>query len=277
MMDTMSRVFRHPAIAAFLAIAMVLPAFAHAPAEARVVITHLGSAPLLPRSRGGRQLLANFRAYQPILRRAAAAIGLTPAEYQTFRRRVEASPRWVTIPRHYDNFSWADVPGVGPVHVIHDVTIPAGERGFVVDISRGAYRNGVRVVLPETCGNLSSVSIPPPPPPPHPHPPPPCVPYGTIPMPYGAVPCPTAPPTATPTPVPTCVPIGTSPAPYGAIPCPTAAPVMPPPVVPPVPHPPLRLNLLPLAALLPFLFGGSQPHVNPPPGGGTVIGPPPCP
>ena len=155
------------------------------------------------------------------------------------------------IPRHLDKMTWA---AGGVVHVIAGVHIPAGQMGYRVRVPKDDGSGAYLVYLPAKCGNLSYVfeqqtrvaQTP------------------NFPVPHPLVaaaqnfPVPQAPLVAA-----TGV-SGTTPA---------VSPIPPPPIVAAAAH---HLNLLPLAALVPFLFNGGS-NVIPTPSGGTVVGPPPCP
>jgi hypothetical protein len=234
-----------PAVAAVLVASMGLPAMAQ-PIE----IATLGRAPVMGRSTNPAELQYNFKHNEVMMRRAATALGLTSDQYEHVRLLIDvAKPNWVTIPRHLDAITWASG---GQIHVLRDVIIPANQKGFEVDMQDGNKQ--LAVFLPAKCGNLSVIrreyhvaqvrNFPVPHPPRYVayQPPPPVTAY-TQPQP------------------PTYV-----------------QPIPPPPITvpPPVHH---GINLLPLAALLPFVVrsSGSTTPGSPPGGTGTIVGPPPCP
>ncbi len=140
-----------PAVAAMLVAATSLPALAH-PIE----IVTLGRAPLMGQSTNAQELKYNFKHHEAEMRQAAAAIGLTREQYEQFRLQLDvARPAWVTIPRHLDAMTWASY---GQVHVLHDVIIPANQKGVEVDLQ--APGKNIALFLPAKCGNLSVIRTP---------------------------------------------------------------------------------------------------------------------
>lgn len=266
---------RPAAVAAFVAMT-ALPAVAQ-PIE----IATLGRAPVMGQSTNAAELQYNFKHNEGMMRQAADQIGLTREQYEQFRLALEVGkPNWVTVPRHLDAMTWASA---GRVHVLHDVIIPAGMKGIEYDFTAGDKR--VALFLPAKCGNLSVIRR--------------NVPHvaavRNFPVPHVAAV--TAPPpprqTAAANP-PSCVDVGSGstvqpggtpdgrtgysagPPPCPLAPTPLVAAAAPPPlVIPAVAH--HGLNLLPLAALLPFLVNGGGGSVIPPTSTGTIVGPPPCP
>ncbi|MBC5824788.1 MAG: hypothetical protein GIW99_07615 [Candidatus Eremiobacteraeota bacterium] len=118
---------------------------------ATTTIAELGSAPLLGSSASTTDLKVNIARNEPRLAAAAGALGMTAAEYRNFRTQIQVSkPAWVVVPRHLDGMTWY---GVGGVHAIHDVMIPAGTRGWEVDIQEPG--DTLAVFMPAACGNLS--------------------------------------------------------------------------------------------------------------------------
>jgi hypothetical protein len=236
-----------PAAAALLVMMTGLPAMAQ-----DIEIATLGRAPIMGSSRDSAELKRNFEnpANQRILERAGRKLGLTAGEYDKFKEQVAiGNASWTPIPRHLDKMTWA---ADGTVHVISGVHIPAGQMGYRVRVPKTDGSGAYIVYLPAKCGNLSyvferetRVAERPNFPVPHPL--------------VAAVQNYPAP--QTPLVAATGV-SGTTPA---------VSPIPPPPI--PVHH----LNLLPLAALLPFLINGGGGSVIPNPSGGTVVGPPPCP
>ncbi|MDB5073725.1 MAG: hypothetical protein JWM87_4836 [Candidatus Eremiobacteraeota bacterium] len=232
-----------PAAAAVLVAMTGLPAMAQ-PIE----IATLGRAPIMGQSTNPAELQYNFKQNEGIMRQAGAALGLTSDQYEQFRLRLEVGkPNWVTVPRHLDAMTWASG---GKVHVLHDVIIPANQKGVEVDLAAGD--KVIALFLPAKCGNLSVIRRP------VPH----VAAIRNFPVPHVAAVTSPAPPQQT------AVVVNPEPAPL-------VAPVVPiPPPVAVVHH---GLNLLPLAALLPFLIHGSSSPGTVVPGTGTVVGPPPCP
>jgi hypothetical protein len=239
------------AAAALLVMMTGLPAMAQ-----DIEIATLGRAPIMGSSRDSAELKRNFEnpTNQRILAQAGHKLGLTANEYGKFKEQVAiGNASWMPIPRHLDKMTWA---ADGTVHVISGVHIPAGQMGYRVLVPKDDGSGSYLVYLPAKCGNLSYVFQPqqrvaavPPPVFPKPHP---------LVAAAQNFPAPQPPPLVAATGV-----SGTTP---------QVSPIPPPPI--PVVH---HLNLLPLAALVPFLFNGGGGSVIPPPSGGTVVGPPPCP
>jgi hypothetical protein len=234
-----------PAFAALLVLATGMPAFAH-PIE----IATLGRAPLIGQSTNASELKYNVKTHEGVVRRAALELGLTREQYLAFRHALDGTPQWVTIPRHLDAMTWQSG---GTVHVVHDVIIPANQKGVEVDL-----RSGDRVLalfMPAACGNLSLIRR--------------AVPHVAearirnfpVPHPAPVAAVPEAPPAA---PLAT-EDVAAAPEPLAPAPPPTA-------IVAPAVHE--RMSLFPLLALIPALFGGGATS-----GGGstTVIPAPPCP
>jgi len=233
-----------PVITAALVASMVLPAMAQ-PIE----IATLGRAPLLGQSTNAAELQYNFKQNEALMRRAGLSLGLTNEQYEQFRLALEVGkPNWVTIPRHLDAMTWSSS---GQIHVLHDVIIPANQKGVEVDLQSGS--KNIALFLPAKCGNLSVIrrevhvartqNFPVPHPPRYVAAQPPPVEVATAPQPVPLV-------EAAPPPIPVAA----------------------------VAH--HGFSLLPLAALLPFIVHGSTSTFtpgNPPPSVGIITGPPPCP
>ncbi len=178
------------------------------------------------------------------MRQAGMDIGLTNEQYEQFRLALEVGkPNWVTVPRHLDAMTWASD---GRVHVLHDVIIPANQKGVEIDLHAGDKI--IALFLPAKCGNLSVIRR--------------TVPHvatqqiRNFPVPHVAA---VAPPQCGPGmsgTYPNC----TSVAAVAPQPSPIVAAVAPAPIVP-VAAASHGISLLPLAAVLPFLFhyGGSSP------------------
>ncbi len=237
--------------------AALLVTMTAAPSYARTIeIATLGRAPVLGASTSAAELRANMRKNEALMRRAGVAIGLSPKQYDTVRTTIEVGkPNWVTVPRHLDVMTWAYA---GQVHTLHDVRIPAGQKGFAVEFPEDGHGQILTVYVPAKCGNISlartaathvaAAKI-------HnfpvPHPKPVVAPAVAV-----------APSTVA------------APAVVAPIPLPVAAPLA-------VAH--HGVGLLPLAAVLPFLFhgGGGGGSIVPGffgnSGGGTIVSPPPCP
>jgi len=240
------------------ALAALIVTMTAAPAFARPIeIATLGHAPVMGASTSVAQLKTNLHHNEAIMRRAGLAIGLTPAQYDQVRTTIEVgNPNWVTVPRHLDVMTWSYA---GQVHTLHDVIIPAGQKGVEVDIPDGD--RVLAVYVPGKCGNISLLKR--------------SVPHvaaakiHNFPVPH---PAPVVAPAVAVAPATVVAPAVVAPAP----PIPLA------PVASVAHH---GVGLLPLAALVPFLFtgggggGGSvvTPFLGNTGGGGTIVSPPPCP
>jgi hypothetical protein len=239
--------FTRPAAAALLVMMTGLPAMAQ-----DIEIATLGRAPIMGSSRDSAELKRNFEnpANQRVLAQAGRRLGLTQGEYGKFYEQVAiGNASWVSIPRHLDKMTWA---ADGTVHVISGVRIPAGQSGYMVRVPKEDGSGTYLVYLPAKCGNLSYVLQP-------------VRRVVEYPKPHPLV----AAAQNFPAPQPQTLVAATGVS--GTTPAVLAVP--PPPLpIPPVHH----LNLLPLAAVVPFLFHGGSNSV-PPPSGGMVVGPPPCP
>jgi len=244
----------------------MLVALTGLPALAQPIeIATLGRAPLMGTSTSAAELQGNFKKNEALMRQAGMDIGLTSEQYEQFRLALEVGkPNWVTVPRHLDAMTWQ---AGGRVHVLHDVIIPANQKGVEVDLHSGD--KVIALFLPAKCGNLSVIRR--------------TVPHvatvRNFPVPHVAsvsVPQPCGPGMMA-------TPGGSGYAPdcqqVAAVqpPAPQVAAVAPPIAVPAaVAH--HGFSLLPLAAALPFLFhGGTTTTLVQSPGSGSVVGPPPCP
>lgn len=243
-----------------VAMATLFVTMTTAPAFARTIeIASLGHAPVMGASTNAAELRANLRKNEALMRRAGMAIGLTPSQYDTVRTAIEVGkPNWVVVPRHLDVMTWSYA---GHVHTLHDVRIPADQKGFEVDIPDGD--RVLAVYIPGKCGNISlakravrhvaAAKI------------------HNFPVPHPAtVVAPVVAPALAVAPATVAAPAVVAPAP-------------PLPIAPAVAVTHHGIGLLPLAAALPFLFhGGSGGSVVTPflgnnTGGGTIVSPPPCP
>jgi len=236
-----------PAAAALLVMMTGLPAMAQ-----DIEIATLGQAPVMGSSRDSAELKRNFEnpANQAILAQAARKLGLTADEYGKFKEQVAiGNASWMPVPRHLDKMTWA---ADGTVHTIAGVHIPAGQMGYRVLVPKHDGSGSYVVYLPAKCGNLSYVF----------QPATRVVQKPSFPQPHPLVAA------AQNFPVPQ-TPLVAATGVSGTTPA-----VSP---IPPIPIPPVHhVSLLPLAALVPFLFHGGS-NVIPTPSGGTVVGPPPCP
>ena len=213
-----------------------------------IEIATLGRAPLMAQSTSAGELQSKFRQNEGLMRRAGLSIGLTPEQYEQFRLALDVGkPNWVTIPRHLDVMTWA---AAGQVHVLHDVIIPANQKGIEVDLHSGD--NLIAVFLPAVCGNISLIrrSLP--------H----VAAVRNFPVPHvAAVSAPAAPKQQT---------VAVAPVP----------PVEQPPLVAAAPPPPIAIppavrhgfNLWPLAAVVPFLVHGSSSPGSPPGPSASIVG-----
>jgi hypothetical protein len=245
MRNAMFRMTRPAAVAVLIA-SMGLPAIA-APIE----IATLGRAPLMGQSTSASELKYNFQKNEPIVRRAAMAVGLTPEQWQQFRLAMDVGrSNWVTVPRHLDAMTWASG---GQIHVLHDVIIPANQKGIEVDLNTGSQI--VAVFLPAKCGNLSLLRR--------------ALPHVAA---IRNFPVPRVAAAVAPPPPPPAQDVAAVVAP----PPPPEQPVAVATALPPAVAASHGLGFLPLAALIPFLFGGGGAG-NTGGGGGTIVAPPPCP
>ena len=134
-------------------IALALVAIVTPAAAAPTVIARLGAAPLLGHSASTRELRIAVKGHPQRVSTAAAALGLSSAEYRAFLATLSAHTLpWGILPRHVE--AMAFYRG-GSVHVLQDVIMPARTYGWEVDIAE-ADRT-VRVLVPATCGNLSII------------------------------------------------------------------------------------------------------------------------
>jgi hypothetical protein len=246
-----------PVATALLVLMTGLPALAQ-PIE----IATLGRAPVMGTSTSASELKYNFEKNQGMMRQAADAIGLTREQYEQFRLSLEVGkPNWVTVPRHLDAMTWASG---GRIHVLHDVIIPAGQKGIEYDIR--TPDKVVAIFLPAKCGNLSVIrrNIPR------------VAAVRNFPVPHVAAvsvpqPCP---PGMVGSAYPDCQSVVAA-----EQPPPVVAAVAPPIAIPQAVH--HGFSLLPLAALLPFLVHSSSNNSVIPgtfvPGTGTIVGPSPPP
>lgn len=260
------------------AVAAAVVAMTGLPAVAKPIeIVTLGRAPVMGQSTSAAELQYNFKHNEGMMRQAADQIGLTREQYEQFRLSLEVGkPNWVTVPRHLDAMTWASA---GRVHVLHDVIIPAGQKGIEYDMVAGGKQ--IAIFLPAKCGNLSVIrrNLPR------------VAAIRNFPVPHVAAVTVPPPPRIVSSVVPSCIdadgravyPTGTPASAMGgstagAPPCPVAAVAAVTPVgLPPVAAVHHGLNLLPLAALLPFLVNGGGGNTVPLTPTGTIVGPPPCP
>ncbi|HEV2037859.1 MAG TPA: hypothetical protein VGQ96_04555 [Candidatus Eremiobacteraceae bacterium] len=111
-------------------------------------IDKLGDYPLLGALSSRVQLLAAARSHPRRFAIAAGQLGLSQQEFHALKAGLP-SARYVVIPRHLDAMSWYS----GGTYVTNDMLIPAGTRGWEVDIPQGEHL--LQVFIPASCGNLS--------------------------------------------------------------------------------------------------------------------------
>ncbi|MDQ6768305.1 MAG: hypothetical protein M3Z41_10900, partial [Candidatus Eremiobacteraeota bacterium] len=111
-------------------------------------IAKLGDYPLLGVLSSRAQLIAAARSHPRRFAIAAGQLGLSQQEFHALKAALP-SARYVVIPRHLDAMSWYS----GGTYVTNDMLIPAGTRGWEVDIPQGEHL--LRVLIPASCGNLS--------------------------------------------------------------------------------------------------------------------------
>lgn len=140
-----------PLLASVLAIALPLPAAAHPH-----VIAQLGTAPLIGQIASTPQLQNDVSRERRMFESAGTKLGLSPKEYAQFETRIARGElTYVTVPRHLDAMSWSSG---GNVYVLHDVVVPAGTKGWEVDLQESDAT--VALFIPARCGNLSIVRRP---------------------------------------------------------------------------------------------------------------------
>ena len=129
-----------------------------APASASVTVIHaLNRDQLLGESTSAADVNRRIAANESRLAMAGAEIGLSSRELQQFLHTFRTSrPEYVQIPRHLD--AMTAVHRSGNVYVLHNVIIPAGSRGWEVDLHEPHQL--VRLFMPATCGNLSVIRTP---------------------------------------------------------------------------------------------------------------------
>ena len=139
------------AFALLLTFALPLPAFAQPH-----VIAQLGTAPLIGQIASTSQLQTDVQRQRHLFEAAGGKLGLTPDEYARFEQRIASKQlTYVTLPRHLDAMSWSSG---GSVYVLHDVVIPAGTKGWEIDLREDT--GVVALFIPARCGNLSIVRKP---------------------------------------------------------------------------------------------------------------------
>lgn len=120
------------------------------------VIAQLGTAPLIGQIASTPQLQSDVALQRGLFERAGTKLGLSAQEYAAFAARIASRQlAYVTIPRHLDAMSWSSG---GNVYVVRDVVIPAGTKGWEIDLQED--RETVALFVPSRCGNLSIVRRP---------------------------------------------------------------------------------------------------------------------
>jgi len=119
--------------------------------NAQTVITKLGTAPLIGPITSRDQLvgmIAPYSSYNLGQRWADAesALGLTESQAADLNLGLFGAPYGV-LPTHLDAMAYYS----GGVMVLHNVTIPAGTKGWQLVIA------GATIYIPQACGNLSVV------------------------------------------------------------------------------------------------------------------------
>ena len=109
-----------------------------------LAIDHVASRPLASSS----DLLTESREHPRVYRAAAERIGLSPAEYREFQRRLlDGDVAYVRLPARLDSMSGNRR---GSVYAVHNVQLVHRVMGWRVRLADGAV-----VYTPATCGNLS--------------------------------------------------------------------------------------------------------------------------
>jgi len=109
-----------------------------------LAIDSVASRPLATSS----DLLAEERQHPRVFRAAAERIGLSPAEYREFQRRLlEGDVTYVRLPARLDAMAG---DRRGSVYAVHNVQLVHRVMGWRVTLADGAV-----VYTPATCGNLS--------------------------------------------------------------------------------------------------------------------------
>ncbi len=141
-------------------------------AQAQHVLPVLGTAPLLGQMGSVADLQQRVVERRAMFETASEDLGLTGSETSQLEQRIASGEvRWVRVPRHLDEMTWA---WDGSVYMYRDVVIPADQYGWEIDLQAGS--NVHALFIPAACGNLSlversvQVSYAPPPPPPPPQP-----------------------------------------------------------------------------------------------------------
>ena len=138
-------------LASLLAIALPLPVAAQPH-----VIAQLGTAPLIGQISSTPQLRSDVSRESRLFETAGTKLGLSQKEYAQFASRIAGGRlTYVTVPRHLDAMSWSSG---GNVYVLHDVIVPAGTKGWEVDLQESDET--VALFVPARCGNLSVVRRP---------------------------------------------------------------------------------------------------------------------
>jgi len=107
---------------------------------------HLAKTP--PQS--AEEVWLDTRTQSTVYAQAAEKVGLTPAEYAEFRKRLlDGDAAYVRLPRHVDAMAGNHH---GHVYAIHNAQMTSSVLGWRVKL-----HDGKTVYIPQTCGNLSVV------------------------------------------------------------------------------------------------------------------------
>ena len=138
--------------AAVVALAMLAAQLWPAGASARVVVATLGRDPVLGSLQSKGDLQRAVRNHPALFRQASVLAGLTDQQSQQAMAQIQAGHvRYITLPQHLDRMTW----GSPNVHVLDDVVIPPGTKGWEVDLKSG--RKITALLIPAACGNVSVI------------------------------------------------------------------------------------------------------------------------
>ncbi len=215
--------------AGVIALAMLAAQLWPAGVSARVVVATLGRDPVLGSLQSTGDLKRAVRNHPALFRQASLLAGLSEKQTRVAMAEIQAGHvRYITLPRHLERMTWGNVN----VHVISDVVIPPGTKGWEVDVRSG--RQMAALLIPAACGNVSVI-------------------HRMAPM-IAAAPRPPL-----PTPPPRQAPVAAAPAP-----APVETPVPPPPPETIVHHQSAVPWFLPLLGLIFFSHTPSSPNGPPP-------------
>src|SRR5579864_3633154 len=137
-----------------LVAAVLATLFITSPAlSATTVIARLGSEPLFSTSSSLAELRKNLSQNNDRVATATDMLSLSPAEYRDFRAAIDRGRvRESILPRHLQAMSFYRD---GRVHVVHDILIPTGTKGWEVDLEEPGQT--ARIIIPAICGNISII------------------------------------------------------------------------------------------------------------------------